>query len=91
MKLTYFRRRIGEAGGAKFRYHGMRNCLITAAERESMEPHAPIERLVNHGPPNDVTEGYAADWTTGQLREPAQRIANRIEELAGAEGAGVIR
>ena len=31
--------------------------------------------------PNDVTEGYAADWTVGQLREPAQRIADRIDGL----------
>ena len=31
--------------------------------------------------PHDVTEGYAADWTVEQLREPAQRIADRIDEL----------
>ena len=30
---------------------------------------------------SDVTEGYAADWSVGQLREPAQRIADRIDEL----------
>jgi len=28
-----------------------------------------------------VTEGYAADWTIAQLREPAQRVADRIEAL----------
>jgi hypothetical protein len=28
-----------------------------------------------------VTEGYAADWTIGQLRGPAQQIADRIELL----------
>ena len=28
-----------------------------------------------------VTEGYAADWTIAQLGAPAQRIADRIEEL----------
>lgn len=39
-------------------------------------------RLVNHARPHDVTEGYAADWTVEQLREPAQRIADRIVELA---------
>ena len=59
----------------------MRNCFITVAERELMLPHALTKRLVNHAPLNDVTEGYAADWTIGQLREPAQRIADRIEEL----------
>ena len=49
-----------------------------------MLPHALTKRLVNHAPPNDVTEGYAADWTIGQLREPAQRIADRIEEMMGS-------
>jgi len=39
------------------------------------------KRLVNHARPNDVTEGYAADWTIAQLREPAQRVADRIEAL----------
>ena len=33
------------------------------------------------------TEGYAAEWTIGQLREPAQRIADRIEELMNDNGA----
>ena len=33
-----------------------------------------------------MTEGYAADWTVEQLREPAQRIADRIDELMGAAG-----
>ena len=51
------------------------------AERELMLPHALTKRLVNHAPPNDVTEGYASDWTIRQLREPAQRIADRIEAL----------
>ena len=83
VKLTYFHRRISEAGGAKFWYHGMRNCFITVAERELMLPHALTKRLVNHAPPRDVTEGYAAEWTIGQLREPAQRIADRIEEMMG--------
>ena len=46
-----------------------------------MLPNALTKRLVNHTPPNDVTEGYAADWTIGQLRDPAQKIADRIEAL----------
>ena len=55
----------------------MRNCFITVAERDLMLPHALTKQLLNHAPPHDVTEGYAADWTIGQLREPAQRIADR--------------
>ena len=72
---------ISKAGGAKFWFHGLRNCFITVAERELMLPPSLTKRLVNHAPPNDVTEGYAADWTVSQLREPAQRIADRIEAL----------
>ena len=73
--------RISEAGGAKFWFHGLRNCFITVAERELMLPPSLTKRLVNHARPNDVTEGYAADWTVAQLREPAQKIADRIEVL----------
>ena len=72
---------IGRAGGAKFWFHGLRNCFITVAERELMLPRSLTKRLVNHARPRDVTEGYAADWTVEQLREPAQRIADRIDEL----------
>ena len=51
------------------------------AERDLLMSHALIKRLINHAPPKSATEGYAADWTTEQLREPAQRIADRIEAL----------
>ena len=77
-------RRITKAGGAKFWFHGLRNCFITVAERELMLPPSLTKRLVNHARPNDVTEGYAADWTIEQLREPAQKIADRIETLMSA-------
>ena len=59
----------------------MRNCFITVAERDLLLPLSLTKRLVNHARPSDVTEGYAADWTIEQLREPAQRIADRIEAL----------
>ena len=45
------------------------------------------KRLVNHARPSDVTEGYAADWTVEQLREPAQRIADRIDALTNAQAS----
>ncbi|MDE0030302.1 MAG: integrase family protein [Deltaproteobacteria bacterium] len=78
---------IGRAGGAKFWFHALRNCFITVAERELMLPRSLTKRLVNHARPNDVTEGYAADWTVGQLREPAQRVADRIDELTESNGS----
>ena len=81
--------RISEAGGAKFWFHGLRNCFITVAERELMLPPSLTKRLVNHARPSDVTEGYAADWTVNQLCEPAQKIADRIEALMDPTASSV--
>ena len=67
--------------GPKFWFHGLRNSFITVAERELMLPPSLTKQLVNHARPNDVAQGYAADWTIAQLREPAQKIADRIEAL----------
>ena len=53
-----------------------------------MLPRSLTKRLVNHARPSDVTEGYAADWTVEQLREPAQRIADKFDELIGTGTAG---
>ena len=33
-----------------------------------------------------MTEGYAADWTVEHLREPAQHVADRIDDLMGHAG-----
>ena len=76
---------ITEAGGVKFWFHALRNSFITVAERELMLPRSLTKRLVNHARTQDVTDGYAADWTVEQLREPAQRIADRIDELSGTD------
>ena len=55
-----------------------------------MLPRSLTKRLVNHAPPSDVTEGYAADWTVEQLREPAQRMADHIDTLMAAEWRDVV-
>ena len=58
------------------RSSGTTHCGIVSLplpERDLLLPLSLTKRLVNHARPNDVTEGYAADWTIGQLREPAQR------------------
>ena len=75
-----------EAGGSKFWFHALRNCFISVADRDLMLPPSLTKRLVNHSRPQDVTEGYAADWTMEQLRDAAQRIADRIDELIRAGG-----
>ena len=79
--IQHLNARIGEAGGAKFWFHALRNCFITVADRELMLPTSLTKRLVNHAPSQDITECYAADWTMAQLRDAAQRIADRIDEL----------
>ena len=87
-ELQHLYGRIGRAAGTKFWFHGLRNAFITVAERELMLPRSLTKRLVNHARHRDVTEGYAADWTVEQLRGPAQRIADRIDELANGDAAG---
>ncbi|MDE0031153.1 MAG: integrase family protein [Deltaproteobacteria bacterium] len=72
---------ISKAAGTRFWFHGLRNAFITVAERDLMLPRPLTKRLVNHARDDDITEGYAADWTVEQLREPAQATADRIEAL----------
>ena len=86
--VGHFHAGIGEAGGAKFWFHGLRNAFITVAERELVLPRSLTKRLVNHARPPDVTEGYATDWTVEQLRDPAQRVADHIDALMAEEVYG---
>ena len=82
VELQHLHRRISRAAGTRFWFHGLRNVFITVAERELMLPRSLTKRLVNHTRGREATESYAADWSVEQLREPAQRIADRIDELA---------
>ena len=79
--------RIRKVAGIRFWFHGLRNAFITVGKRELMLPSSLTKRLVDHAQPSDVTVGYAADLTAGQLREPAQRIADRINELMETAGS----
>ena len=81
--------RISQSAGSKFWFHACRNCFITVAVRDLMLPESLVKRLVNHAPPDDVTEGYAAEWTREELREASQRIADRVEALALGEPQGL--
>ena len=83
-RMQHLNARIGEAGGARFWFHALRTCFIAVAEHELELPGNLTGRLVNSARPRDVTRGHAADWTMEQLREGAHRIADRIDELAGA-------
>ena len=76
----------------KFWFHSLRNCC-TVVERKLMLPTSLTKRLVNDARLHGVTEGYAAAWTMDQLRDAAQKIADRIDKLiaSGAPVAGTPR
>ncbi|WP_460018634.1 tyrosine-type recombinase/integrase [Magnetospira thiophila] len=72
---------ITKGAGTKFWFHALRNNFITIAERDIGLATSLTKRLVNHARPQDVTEGYAADWTFEQLLRAAQSVADRIDAL----------
>ena len=78
--------RISEAGGPKFWFQGMRNCYLAVAERDLLLPSSLTSRLLNRAPIGGIAAGHPDDWTIGQLREPAQRVADRIAYLLCAGG-----
>lgn len=65
--------------GIKFCLHDLRRTFITVAESLDI-PYAALKRLLNHSDGNDVTGGYL-QITTDRLREPMERISNRLLEL----------
>ena len=73
--------RISETGGAKFWFQGMRNSYLAVAERDLLLPSSLTSRLLNRAPIGGIAAGHPEDWTLLQLREPAQRVANRIDDL----------
>ncbi len=87
--IHHYHADISKAAGTRFWFHGLRNVFITIAERELMLSRSLTKRLVNHARPSDVTEGYAADWTVEQLRKPAQRITDCIDEILAVNRTGL--
>ena len=83
-EVHHLYKRISEAAGAKFWFQRMRSCYLAVAERELLLPSSLTSRLLNRAPMGGIAAGHPEDWTIEQLREPAQRIADRIEKLLGA-------
>ena len=75
-----YKRDIMQASGVTFCFHDLRRTFITIAESLDI-PHYALKALLNHSMGNDVTGGYIC-MSTERLREPMQRIADRITELA---------
>ena len=70
------------ACGVNVSVHDLRRTFITVAESCDISPFA-LKALVNHAlPSGDVTAGYIK-ITAERLREPSQRVADKLKELCG--------
>jgi integrase len=83
---------VRERTGIEFSSHDLRRTFVTVAESCDISAFA-LKALVNHSLGSGVTEGYI-NMTVERLREPAQRVADRLKQLCGMrepEGANVKR
>jgi len=81
---------IAKATGIAASPHDLRRTFITVAEGADISPLA-LKALVNHSLGKSVTEGYV-QMTVDRLREPAQRVCDRLKELcAVAPPEGIAR
>jgi integrase len=83
---------VRQSSGIHVSAHDLRRTYITAAESADISPLA-LKALVNHSLGSDVTSGYVM-MTPERLREPAQRVCDRLKVLCGitaVEGANVAK
>jgi integrase len=76
---------VALSSGVAVSAHDLRRTFITVAESTDISPLA-LKALVNHSLGNDVTSGYIIS-TAERLREPAQRVADRLKALCGVPAA----
>jgi integrase len=74
---------IAKASGVRVSAHDLRRTYITIAEACDISPIA-LRALVNHSLGKDPTSGYI-QMSAERLREPAQRVCNKLKELCAAE------
>ena len=77
-----FLARVSAGSGVAFTLHDLRRTFITIAESLDV-PHYALKRLLNHRTNGDVTGGYIV-INAERLREPMEKVAFRILQLAGA-------
>ncbi|HEX4106167.1 MAG TPA: tyrosine-type recombinase/integrase [Rhizomicrobium sp.] len=76
---------IHKATGIRVSAHDLRRTFVTQAGRAGISP---LDRkaLVNHSMGgSDITEGYD-QVSVDDLREPAQRVTDRLKKLCGVKG-----
>jgi integrase len=79
--------RVAAAIGVAVSAHDLRRTFITVAEGTDISGIA-LKALVNHSLGKDVTSGYI-QMTVDRLREPAQRVCDRLKALCGIEESAV--
>jgi integrase len=72
---------VAKATGIDISLHDLRRTFLTVAEACDISPLA-LKALVNHSTSSDVTAGYV-QISVERLREPAQRVADKMKELCG--------
>ena len=76
------------AQGIKFCLHDLRRTFITVAESTEVS-YASLQKLLNHSDGKSVTSSYI-QITTERLREPMERISNKLLELMGVSATDAV-
>lgn len=79
---------VAKQTGIAISAHDLRRTYVTVAESCDISPLA-LKALVNHALGNDVTSGYV-QMSTERLREPAQRVCDRLIELSQIPALGEV-
>jgi integrase len=74
---------LPKSSSVKVTCHDLRRTFVTIAESCGLDGYA-LKALVNHSIGNDVTGGYVI-LTPERLREPMQRVAERLKRYTGIE------
>jgi integrase len=82
-----FLAQVAAATGIAVSAHDLRRVFATVAESADISPLA-LRALINHSLGGDVTAGYI-QMTPERLREPAQRVCDRLKQLCGVEPIAV--
>lgn len=72
---------VADGCGIAISVHDLRRTFLTIAESTDISPMA-LKALANHSLGSDVTSGYI-QLTVERLREPAQRVCDRLMVLCG--------
>ena len=74
---------VAEATGIRVSCHDLRRSFTTTAAKSNISP-IELRALVNHSLGRDVTSKYI-QIAIDDLREPAQRVCDRMKQLCGIE------